>query len=280
MSNMPNPNASPQSAADPWVTDPKLAVAEALAKASSAIGDAATARDNANAENNRAIGEREAVITRLANAAHLGKWSADDLADIVKDQLKARNATKGAVATFASEVKRACAARVRPHVEELFKLAHDAWSDEDDRIAEAKEAGDDRPATPLRQAFGRCYHGVMASFKAVGEGERDFRTADDFLDFAQATIRARELNYVNVKKRLDAIKAQLAKFHEDFPVEGIGACIEFLGEVSAEDLKACVAAAQPAAEPQADTAEASEEPVEGASDILADINSDLSALAA
>jgi hypothetical protein len=279
MSNMPNPSAPQVPGADPWVTDQKLAVSEALAKASSAIGDAATARDHANQENDRAIGERERVIVRLANAAHVGKWSSDDLAETVKDQLKARNATKGAVATFASEIKRACAARVRPHVEDLFKLAHDAWSDEDERIAEAKEAGEDRPATPLRKAFGRCYHGVMAAFKAVGDGERDFRTADDFLDFAHATIRARELNYANVAKRLKAIRDQLSAFHVDFPVDGLGACVEFLDEISVDDLKACVTAAQPAVEPQ-DEPEASEEPVEGASDILADINSDLSALAA
>lgn len=262
--------------ADPWVTDHKLAVTQALSMAASAIGDAATAKDAAVAESAKALNARETVIVRLANAAKLGGWSSDDLADTVKDVLRARNATKGAVAVFASEIKRACSSRVRPHVEDLFKLAREAFDTEAEEVAAAQEAGEKRPATPCRKAFSRSYHAAIAAFKAVGDGTRDFRESEDFVEYANHVLREREINYNNVHKRLMKIRDELRAFHDDFPLDGIEGCVEFLGEITKEDLKACVSAT-PAPQPAADDAAEPEqdEPAEGASDILADINDDL-----
>lgn len=262
---------------DPWSTDHKLAVSQALAMAASAIGDAATARDASVAESAKALNSRETIIVRLANAAHVGKWSSDDLADTLKDALKARNATKGAVAVFASEIKRACSARVRPHVGDLFRLAREAFDTEADEVAAAVEAGEKRPATPCRKAFSRHYHAAVAAFKAVGDGERDFREREDFVEFANHVIRTRETNYNNVHKQLMRMRDQLRAFHDDFPVDGIDACVEFLTAVTLDDLKACVtkqpAPATPAPE---ETEEPSDEEIaEGASDILDEINQDL-----
>lgn len=271
--------SQPSTVADPWATDYKLAVTQALAMAGSAILDASDARSAANAESAKALNSRETIITRLANAAKAGGWSSDDLADTVKDVLKARNATKGAVAQFASEIKRACTARVRPHVEDLFKLAREAFDTEGEEVAAAQEAGEKKPATPLRRAFSRSYHAAVAAFKSVGDGERDFRISEDFVEFANHVIRTRETNYNNVHKRLTKIRDELRAFHDDFPLDGIDACVEFLSAIKAADLKACVdASPAPAAHPAAEQDEPEQEPVEGASDILADINSDLSAL--
>lgn len=272
--------SQPSTAADPWATDYKLAVTQALSMASTAIGDATDARANANAESAKALNSRETIITRLANAAKVGGWSSDDLADTVKDVLKARNATKGAVAQFASEIKRACTARVRPHVEDLFKLAREAFETEGEEVAAAQEAGEKKPATPLRRAFSRSYHAAIAAFKSVGDGERDFRISEDFVEFANHVIRTRETNYNNVHKRLMKIRDELRAFHDDFPLDGIDGCVEFLGEIKAADLKACVDASPAPAQPAAEQDEPEQEPVEGASDILSEINDDLSRLAA
>lgn len=225
------------------------------------------AREDANTEAEKTIGVRESLLTRLADQAHRGSWSNDDTADVIKGAIEAHKGNKksSSLSTFASEVKLACDKRVRRHVTDTFSLAHGAWD------AEANNDASDAPK-PLRKAFSRCYHTAIAAFKATKDDGTTFEASEQLIDFANATIRNREIDYNRVAKRLKSIHEELSKVGDDFPVDGISMCVEFLKDVSVDDLKACRNAQSltedMAKEPDASEPEAAETaPAEGIVDL-------------
>lgn len=240
MADLPD-NTKPQSG--PTVisdrSEIRKAINSAFAKFATVDGERVEARDLADGANKRAVGERESIITTLAAAASAGKWSGDDLAEEVADMLKARNAKGTSLATFASEIKHACARNTRGRVADLFRLAHEAWEAESDAIDAAPDfKAKQAVPKPMRRAFSRCYHAVVQyAFKAE---DREFSTPADFVRFAMDTLRAREIDYKRVKGRLDNIRKELAEFAKDFPVSGIVDCVEFLASVEADELRQCV----------------------------------------
>lgn len=197
------------------------------------------AKSDADLATDAAIGEREKKLRSLAAIAHKAAWSEDDTTEAVKKaiELHAGNdkSKKSSLSTFASEIKLACGKRVRGHVADMFDLARTAWDDE-----RAAAATDSDAPQPLKKAYSRLYHVVVQGMmRAAKDGWLVPTNAEELNEFALRAIEARRVDYKRVKARLDNIKKELQGFHDDFPVEGIAACIEFLGEVDTDDLKAC-----------------------------------------
>jgi hypothetical protein len=110
-------------------------VTKVLGTFATAARNASDANTMAKAESDKAIGARETLATAIAKAAHNGKWNPEDIGTIVADVLKTNyNGGKGALATFAGEIKTVCAPSVRPHVETLFAVATEAWDAEGEAI--------------------------------------------------------------------------------------------------------------------------------------------------
>jgi hypothetical protein len=125
------------------------------------------------------------------------------------------------------------------------------------------------------------FHTAQAMMRAAKESQPVPATAGELADFAIRALEARRVDYKRVKARLEAIKKELQGFYDDFPVEGIGACLEFLGKVDTDDLKACRNRAdqpeQDAPAPQDDdSGEGAPEP-QSASDMLEDALADMAA---
>jgi hypothetical protein len=235
MSNLPNTQATGNGAQPKHEGKAEIEhhVRQALSKIASKADDVSAAREQYDTEREDAIGEREAIITTLAQAAIAGSWEGDDIDTAVKAVLDSRNDNKSpSVKTFASEVKRCCRATVRGHIANYFKIAHAAWD------AEGAQEGDG--VKPLRKAFSRCYHLVVTNLAKEGnDNRRYYETEQDLVNFALRTLRDREIDYTRVSKRLKAIVKELRAFHADFPVEGIQTCVEYLDEVTADELKSC-----------------------------------------
>lgn len=227
-------NATPAGTVVMTVDDIKRHVNVAFTEFTQADATRQMAREDANAENERTIGVRESLLIRLANHAHSGNWSNDDTTEIVKGAIEAHKGNKksSSLSTFASEVKLACDKRVRRTVADTFSLARKAFD------AETADDTKDAPK-PIHKAFSRCYHTAIAAFKATKDDGAVWEDAEDFTTFAHETIRNREIDYNRVAKRLKAIREELSKFHDDFPVDGIEECVGFLRDISVDDLKAC-----------------------------------------
>ena len=91
----------------------------------------------------------------------------------------------------------------------------------------------DAPA-PLRKAFARQYHLLIAMFGEAQEG-RVFEDPASVIAFAE--LNDPSLDYKKVHKRLAKIKADLAAFYHDFPVDDIQLCVDTLNEVTEKALK-------------------------------------------
>lgn len=219
------------------VNDIKRHIEARLQEFVSAEAKRAMAREDANAENDRAIGTRERILTALADIAHRASWSEDDTKDAIEEAISkfAGNDKRKAssLATFKSDVKLVCSRKVRGHVETTFALFANAFE------AEATAAATDSEAPkPLRKAFSRQYHASIAAFKALKDTPNlRFDAVSDCVQFAVNTTRARQIDYDRVKSRLDKIRTELSAFHDDFPVDGLQACVEFLKEIDKSDLK-------------------------------------------
>jgi len=283
MSELPNMLAS-GTGAQPMLADRAAittAVQQAISRYASAASDASAAFKASRDENERAIGEREAVLTELAALADAGKWSGDDLDAAVSTVLKNRNGDTASISTFGSEIKRCCRVAVRAYIPRYFKLAREAWDAEGEMIKNApKGTGTVAPPKPLREAFARCYHLVVNYLAKEAADGRYYATAGELNLYAIKVLRDREIDPVRVLKRLAAIRKELSSFAADFPIEGITDCIEYLKDVSAADVKACAARAHtrdvdpgtPEPAPVANEPEPAQGPSELLNDALRDMN--------
>lgn len=245
----------------------KALVRSAVAKVNVADGDRSAASDVLKTAQTDSNSARETALIEVSEAAAQHKWEGDHVEaaiEAVKAEHNTGDKKNTSVNTFASQLRNAMRPGVRGKVRQMFATAETAWE------ADAKDK-------TLRQAFVRKYHMVVGHmFNAAQRG--DELTAVSLNEAGLTILRERELDYTAVDKRLKAISAQLAAFAKDFPLEGITACVEFLGEVNVKDLKACVTrAAQPA--PADEQVEEDHTP-QNTGDLLEDALKDLSAMAA
>lgn len=174
---------------------------------------------------------REGIMVNLASLSQVGQWTTQEIgAAAGKAAAMTNNETEKALATFIGETKRAMHPSVRAHVPGLIQLREMVWTAE----TEQRKADRDAP-TPLRKAFSRSYHLLIAMFGEAAEG-RVFVTAQHVLDFASE--RDPDLDLDKVTKRLAGIRDMLVKFYADWPVDDIQVCVDALNEVDKKALKA------------------------------------------
>lgn len=264
MSNIPSGAAS--------VEDVKRVVSQAFNSVKARDDDRGDANKALTEASQSATNEREAQLVRIAGVALSQSWDGT-LTEMGVDAAKAarNNQKDNSINTFANELKRACHPTVRGSIGDMFALAGEAW--------DAEKGAEDKP---LHVAFKRKYHLVVGAMFSAAIAGTPMADQSALIEAALAVIRERERDYTMVAKRLKAIRDQLDKFAQDFPLDGITACVEFLDEVKVEDLRECVKPSSPmVAAPGVSPKPATEpEPIGGASDILSEINDDLSRLAA
>lgn len=188
------------------------------------------AKDDAQAKSQAGVSLRESIMIQLADLSQRGQWSEREVAAAAAKAASMTNNTQDkSLATFIGETKRAMHPLVRSHVPTLLDLRDTVWVSE----TEARTLDKDAPA-PLRKAFSRQYHLLIAMFGEAQEGNV-FEDAASVIAFAETNDPS--LDYKKVHKRLAKIKADLASFYHDFPVDDIQLCVDTLNEVTEKALK-------------------------------------------
>lgn len=176
------------------------------------------------------VSMREAIMVSVAGLSQAGQWTQSEIgAAAGKAANMSNNVSEKALATFIGETKNAMHPRMRASVPDIINLRDVVWSAE----TEMRKLSKDAPA-PLRKAFARSYHLMIAMFKEGAEG-RMFATCQDVLDFAAE--RDPDLDLDKVKARLDKIRDQLVRFYADWPVDDIQVCVDALNEVDKKSLR-------------------------------------------
>jgi hypothetical protein len=202
----------------------------------------------------RAIGAREAALLSLAAIAEQGKWSKREIEGGTAEALDRRNRKDASIATFASEIKRACHPLARSHAPKLSELCAEAW--------EAEGATEKGHSRPCRKAFARRYHMLVASFGEAIDG-RVLASRQEVVGWA--TARDPDRDPSKVLARVQSMQAALHALAVDWPHGELATCNAALGRITLSSLSACRKAS--AAVPETPQIA---EPAEGASDILDD----------
>ena len=180
------------------------------------------------------VNAREAIMGELARLSLAGLWTEPEI------KLAASAAAKGnkvkadkAIETFMGEAKMAMDPKVRHQFATLLDIRDVAWDAEQDAIKIAKDTGGPAPA-PIKKAFARKYHFLMAVLREVRSTGDTPDTVEDLVAWAKSMDP--DLDAAKIKKRLDKIVEQLTAFNGDFPNSDIESCIGFLNDVSEADL--------------------------------------------
>lgn len=199
------------------------------------LGTDASRKDAADASQLAAThhtNNREGIMSELALLSQAGQWSSGEVKGAAKiaADMSAKIETEKAMATFIGECKRAMHPKVRAYVSDMIAVRDLAWEAERAAYAEDKDT-----PTPLKKAFSRGYHCLIAMFGETEENSRVFDSVGELLAFAAE--RDPDLDLDKVKKRLARIRDQLAGFYADWPVDDIQVCIDALNEVDAKALR-------------------------------------------
>lgn len=193
--------------------------------------DATAAARTAQAETETGhVNAREAIMGELARLSLAGGWTAPEI------KLAASAAAKGnkvkadkAIETFMGEAKMAMDPGVRHQFATIMDLRDVAWDAEQDAIKIDKAA-----PTPIKKAFARKYHFLMAVLREVRSTGDVPDGVNDLVEWAKTMDP--DLDAAKIKKRLDKIVEQLTAFNGDFPTADIEACIGFLNDITEQDL--------------------------------------------
>ena len=200
-----------------------------LDDAKSATADAKALQDGVDATH---VNAREGVMQKLAKLSLAGSWTNAEI------KLAASAAAKGnalkadkAIETFVGEAKMVMDPLICEHFDNMLRLRDCTWEAEQEARAIDKNA-----PMPIKKAFARKYHYLMAVVREAREQETCPDTIDELVEFAQA--KDPDLDAGKIKRRLDKIISDLLSFHGDFPDSNIDACLGFLNEITEDHLVA------------------------------------------
>jgi hypothetical protein len=235
---------------------------------------------------------REQIMVTVAALSAADQWTRGEITLACKSAVAMSNsAGDKALATFVSEIKSVANPKVRDQFPALLDLRDRAWNDERDaaKMADKKNPVDE----PCKKLWSRAYHMLTAMARAA-EDDVKFVTVDDVVAYAVANDPG--LDAKKVANRLKAVVNTLQGIFVDFPHDDIKSCVEYLELVKAEDLMAArqgllnttsvagvltptvVSTTVVTSAPVVSTDDV--EPSPGASDILDDVLSEISLLAA
>lgn len=192
------------------------------------------AREQAQGASQAEVNAREGILTALADFSQAQQLTKDEITAIAAKVVAGQNdlESQKSVQQFVGECKRAMHPSVRGHVKQLTHMRDICWASETER-----KAADKTEPTPLRDAFKRQYHMLLAMCDAQAVGTHALETPEDVLRFADFVSEKQRTDTSKVLKRLEGITRELVAFHKDFPVEDISVCIEALQGVDAKMLK-------------------------------------------
>lgn len=200
---------------------------EATAKASQVLQDASAEATN----------KREVLMAQIAEASRTQRWTEGEI-DSAMAMLPKRVNDKArlkSLSTMGAEIKQAAHPAVCVIFATLSNLRDAAWAAEEAEIASAKSTNMPVDA-PMKLAFKRKYHALVALMRHVSSGNGTFATVDDVLDFARSKDPRRDPE--KIAKQIDALTANLREFHALFPVDSVEAMIEYMKTITADTLKA------------------------------------------
>lgn len=192
------------------------------------------AREQAQGASVAEVNAREVIIVALAEFSQSQQLTNDEVKAVAAKVVSGHNDVESAKAIeqFMGECRRGMFAGVRARVPELVRLRDLCWDAETEQFK-----ADKTEPTPLRAAFKRKYHMMLALFDAQAVGT-SLTTPEDVLRFADFVAEKQRTDTSKVLKVLENITKQLVNFHKDFPVDDISVCIEALQGIDAKQLKA------------------------------------------
>ena len=199
-----------------------------------ANSDKNSAKDLAGAASKHEVSVRETIMVALADFSQVNQLTdAEVVAASAKVAAMHNDAeTKKAMDTFVGECRSAMYPGVRARVPALLALRDLCWQSETEIVK-----ADSTMPKPLRDAFIRQYHMLIAMFKAAKEGKVPLATPEDIRRFAEAVALAARTNVAKGVKRMERLVAALKEFHKDFPVMSVSECVRILEDVDATALR-------------------------------------------
>lgn len=194
-------------------------IAKAVGTAFTGLGpvDAAAteARNAAIVAGGKRWDKRQVLLTALAATAIKGKWNTPDITAGVKAAVAAApEANRKTLATFASEVARACHPGVRDHVQTIFAVTVRLWDEEKAALADDGDAD-----CPISTAWSSKYRFAQALFSAAKGTEkvkaRVLTDEEDILDYARECDPAKDAK--RIAARIAKMRETLAEFGAEFP---------------------------------------------------------------
>ena len=182
--------------------------------------DAAAARETMRDADRKDELGREGALLTLAGLSAKHDWTTDEVdAACVWASTKLSNAAlPKAVATFMGDLKCATNKAVRLHFPTLLRVRDTVWQAEVDARKVDKTC-----AAPATKAFVRKYHFLKRLMNEARQGNVIAYPAEA-IAFAKANDP--DLDLGKVKRRVDAVFADLAGIAKDFPVEDLEAVVQ------------------------------------------------------
>jgi len=219
--------------------------------------DVTTARDAATAAGEQAQGIRVILLTELAKASADNGWqhnlAMQGIASAIEAYEKTANdpSSVRTLNQFKTECSRAIHPEARAHVKRDFERATKLWEAEDAAVAKAKAAAvaaGERFSradvdTPLHDTFKRKYHfvigstGLAAARATKGRKEGDISAlVDKPTELAEHVAGKERANSGRAKRMLNDVIAKLREINEEFPHQQWRTMLNFMEDISADDL--------------------------------------------
>ena len=261
------------------------------------------AKDAASALGENVTKTKLSVMVQVAQLSSAGKWLPGEIVHATKYAASLTNnpddkRTEKSLATFLSEMNAVAHPKVRDRFPVILQALEDAWSVEEQEMTLPAA---DRAPMPIRKWASRKYHAITGLARAVKDGKADIHSANDVMQYAIENDP--DHNPERIAKRLESLAETLQGIYVDFGNDDIGRAYNYINTITVESLiesRKAKLAAQAKAEREAralkpqttataskpsqpkvivaqetnPVAHATNEPAEGASDILGEILND------
>ena len=195
-------------------------------------------KDAAKELNGTLNNERLRIAQEIADLSTKGKWTESDIKEATKRAAKGGNDTKGkkdrtdkTLATFISEVKLFAAPKIRGQAKDIIAFCAEAWEAENVQLADPDTEASELPVHKFTK---RLYHLTMSVTRAVNKGVT-VHSAEDVSEWCK--LNDPDLDHEKIAKRLENVIDLLNDIVRDFGNQDVAQAAEFLGLVTADDLR-------------------------------------------
>jgi hypothetical protein len=187
----------------------------------------ATANEALNTQRADDVTGREGTLRTLATMSMTGQWPATDISAGIIAAVAGTTNMASSVKAFTNECLVVMSPAVRSHFEDIANACVSAWVTED-----GERTLDKSVPTPVRKAFKRRYHTIMAAARALTRKNNPV-----LLDTPELVVEFARQNDPDVDpaaafKRVEALRDELSTILLNFPTDDLRAAFDAMADVT------------------------------------------------